>query len=265
MPAPAADPALDFEGAWTADPPRLTPEVVDSAIRKATNASIRENHPDATNGEIVYEIAYVAALRFDAHGVNEVPHSRDPDTYLGNCQLAREQAVDATVREAGFDPLEHADEIFEASEWATEDAATATIAAYGGGKDEEYALARAFRQPARQRDHCIHRPAGREAQIATNTRSRGSKRGGSGVAGPGSSGGADSGDDDGESESDLVPLAGPTGRSSLPFDPRELAELTTPERGKLYAEFGLDLCQREVAEDAVRRVIAGSYLRRGRR
>ena len=59
-----------------------------------------------------------------------------------------------------------------------------------------------------------------------------------------------------------IPLA--TGGLALPFDPRELARLIAPERGKLYAELGLDVLQRAAAEDAVRRVIAGQYSRSSR-
>ncbi len=59
-----------------------------------------------------------------------------------------------------------------------------------------------------------------------------------------------------------IPLA--TGGSSLPFDPRELSRLTTPERGKLYEDTGLDVLQRAAAEDAVRRVIADQYPRGSR-
>ena len=54
-----------------------------------------------------------------------------------------------------------------------------------------------------------------------------------------------------------LPLA--TGDLPLPFDPHELAELTTPERGRLYAEIGLDVLQRDVAEEAVRLVLRRSY------
>ena len=56
-----------------------------------------------------------------------------------------------------------------------------------------------------------------------------------------------------------IQLPLPTGGSSLPFDPRQLAELTTPERGQLYSDLGLDVPQREVAEEAVRLVLRRSY------
>ena len=59
-----------------------------------------------------------------------------------------------------------------------------------------------------------------------------------------------------------IPLA--TGGLALPFNPRELSRLTTPERGKLYEDTGLDVLQRAAAEDAVRRVIAGQYSRSSR-
>ena len=45
----------------------------------------------------------------------------------------------------------------------------------------------------------------------------------------------------------------------LPLNPREVALLTTPERGRLYAELGLHPVQIEAAEAAVRRVIARRY------
>jgi hypothetical protein len=51
----------------------------------------------------------------------------------------------------------------------------------------------------------------------------------------------------------------------LPFDPAALAEVPIVERGKLYDALGLDQFQRQAAEEAVRRVIAGVYLKgRGR-
>jgi hypothetical protein len=37
-----------------------------------------------------------------------------------------------------------------------------------------------------------------------------------------------------------------------PLDPEELAELTAPERARLYGELALDWAQRAEAEDAVR-------------
>lgn len=54
--------------------------------------------------------------------------------------------------------------------------------------------------------------------------------------------------------------------AELPIDPESAAKLTTPERGKLYDELGLDFEQRQASEDAVRLVIAKRYARyrRGR-
>jgi hypothetical protein len=45
----------------------------------------------------------------------------------------------------------------------------------------------------------------------------------------------------------------------LPFDPNVLADLTTPERGRVYADCGLDDAQRMACEAAVRLVIRGQY------
>jgi hypothetical protein len=44
--------------------------------------------------------------------------------------------------------------------------------------------------------------------------------------------------------------------ADLPLDPAELAELTAPERGRIYDELGLDWAQRAEAEHAVRLAIA---------
>jgi hypothetical protein len=54
----------------------------------------------------------------------------------------------------------------------------------------------------------------------------------------------------------------------LPFRPEELAKLTTPERGRVYAAADLDAMQIDAAEAAVRAVIAKTYAKtygRGRR
>ena len=51
-----------------------------------------------------------------------------------------------------------------------------------------------------------------------------------------------------------LPLA-----AEFPFRPEELARLTTPERGRVYAAAGLDAMQISAAEDAVRAVIAKTY------
>jgi hypothetical protein len=51
-------------------------------------------------------------------------------------------------------------------------------------------------------------------------------------------------------------------RLELPLDPRQLAELLAHERGRLYAELELDDAQRQAAEAAVRRIIAGTYPKR---
>lgn len=50
--------------------------------------------------------------------------------------------------------------------------------------------------------------------------------------------------------------------AGLPLDPREVAELLAHERAALYRD--LELCPLQIAaiEDAVRRVVAGTYLRR---
>jgi hypothetical protein len=48
----------------------------------------------------------------------------------------------------------------------------------------------------------------------------------------------------------------------LPLDPVQVAELSAPARGRLYAELGLDHFQREAAEAAVRAVLADRYQRR---
>jgi hypothetical protein len=45
----------------------------------------------------------------------------------------------------------------------------------------------------------------------------------------------------------------------LPLHPRELAGMTAPERSRRYTALGLDYFQRQAAEEAVRRVIAGKY------
>ena len=55
-----------------------------------------------------------------------------------------------------------------------------------------------------------------------------------------------------------IPLDG------LPLDPHELAQVPILERAKLYAELDLNPIQRQVAEEAVRLIIAGEYLRGGR-
>ena len=52
--------------------------------------------------------------------------------------------------------------------------------------------------------------------------------------------------------------------AGLPLDPVELAKVPIFERAKLYAELDLDPIQRQVAEEAVRLIIAGEYLRGGR-
>jgi hypothetical protein len=52
--------------------------------------------------------------------------------------------------------------------------------------------------------------------------------------------------------------------AELPFDPHELAVLTTPERGRLYADAGLDDLQIACCEDACRAVVAGRYGEAGR-
>jgi hypothetical protein len=52
--------------------------------------------------------------------------------------------------------------------------------------------------------------------------------------------------------------------NEVPFRPEELAKLTTPERGRVYADAGLDPAQIQAAEAAVRAVIAKTY-GRGRR
>jgi hypothetical protein len=49
----------------------------------------------------------------------------------------------------------------------------------------------------------------------------------------------------------------------LPLDPRELAQLPILERAGLYGELDLDVWQREAAEEAARRVVAGNYGRAG--
>jgi hypothetical protein len=51
----------------------------------------------------------------------------------------------------------------------------------------------------------------------------------------------------------------------LPFRPEELSRLTTPERGRVYAEVGLDAMQIGAAEAAVRAVIAKTYGKAARR
>jgi hypothetical protein len=43
----------------------------------------------------------------------------------------------------------------------------------------------------------------------------------------------------------------------LPLDPVQLSRLTTPERGSIYREAGLDPLQIAAAEEAVRLVLAG--------
>jgi hypothetical protein len=49
--------------------------------------------------------------------------------------------------------------------------------------------------------------------------------------------------------------------AELPLDPERLAELTAPERGKVYDEARLDFLQRAAAEDAVRMIIARRHRR----
>ncbi len=53
-----------------------------------------------------------------------------------------------------------------------------------------------------------------------------------------------------------LPLGG-----GLPVDPRELAKLTAIQRADWYSKIGLDWAQRQAAEAAVRRVLAGLYRR----
>ena len=48
------------------------------------------------------------------------------------------------------------------------------------------------------------------------------------------------------------------------LDPAELAELTSPERGRLYAELELDDLQITAIETAVRMVLSREYPRAGR-
>lgn len=50
--------------------------------------------------------------------------------------------------------------------------------------------------------------------------------------------------------------------NGLPLDPHELAQLSTPDRGRLYAELGLDNFQISAAEEATRAVVRRKY--RGR-
>jgi hypothetical protein len=50
----------------------------------------------------------------------------------------------------------------------------------------------------------------------------------------------------------------------LPLDPRELARLSILERAALYTQLDLDAQQREAAEEAVRRLRRGDYLRASR-
>ena len=47
------------------------------------------------------------------------------------------------------------------------------------------------------------------------------------------------------------------------LDPHELAKLSITARALIYAELGLDLLQRQAAEEAVRAVIAGRYRAKG--
>ena len=49
----------------------------------------------------------------------------------------------------------------------------------------------------------------------------------------------------------------------LPLDPRELASLPLAERAAIYSALDLHPIQRTVAEEAVRRILRGEYLRRG--
>jgi hypothetical protein len=56
-----------------------------------------------------------------------------------------------------------------------------------------------------------------------------------------------------------LPLGSEVARDGLPVDPAEVASLTTPERGRLYDELGLDFEQRQACEDACRLVLAGRY------
>lgn len=51
-----------------------------------------------------------------------------------------------------------------------------------------------------------------------------------------------------------LPLSG-----ALPLNPVELANLLAYERGRLYRELGLDVTQRQAAEEAVRRVRRHKY------
>lgn len=47
----------------------------------------------------------------------------------------------------------------------------------------------------------------------------------------------------------------------LPLDPIEVAQLTSPDRGKLYRDLRLCPLQIVAIEEAVRRVVAGAYPR----
>jgi hypothetical protein len=47
----------------------------------------------------------------------------------------------------------------------------------------------------------------------------------------------------------------------LPLDPREASELLAHERAALYRDLELDPLQIAAIEEAVRRVVAGTYLR----
>jgi hypothetical protein len=57
----------------------------------------------------------------------------------------------------------------------------------------------------------------------------------------------------------MIALQLPLIAGELPFDPRELAGLAAPTRGRLYDELALDLSQRQAAEEAVRAVLRGDY------
>ena len=178
------------------DPPRIPREVIDAAIRK-------QRHDEAS--DIVMELAYFAACRFDRHGVWE---GDDPDAICADYDCGRDHAIDSAIREAGLDPDEYADEIFEGA-WAAQDdaACAARVGANGGGGGEEYAQARSYDLAASQpftpqpltpqlRESRLRAaPRARERRGAHPGRRSGSRRGASSrSAGGGSPGDPDEGD-----------------------------------------------------------------------
>jgi hypothetical protein len=254
-------------------------------------------------GQIAREVVRRADLRIAHPGppprcrvdAGTDPYSRQLRDYDFKVAEAYEQIAREAIAAAGFDPDDPIvwAEMVEGILRGTEER----------GAADEYEVERVYRYsagrlglaPRRLRSYCPqerkawlkvygrlrqHGGRHRRAPGARPVRYRGSRRPAARRA-SGVRTGQDPGDGDGPPEhhhhhqNHLV--SHPAGRrpvsmgvqlrlgGELPFDPAALAEVPIVERGKLYDALGLDQFQRQAAEEAVRRVIAGVYLKgRGR-